>query len=79
MAKKVYKCRGKKLSCGESPNFSGQHLMYNKKLIREIVYQANIDIKDTVLELGAGIRCFDNRVKSKSWKGIGSRKRFYIC
>ncbi|MDI3411357.1 hypothetical protein QKW52_18470 [Bacillus sonorensis] len=53
--------------------------MYNKKLIREIVYQANIDIKDTVLELGAGIRCFDNRVKSKSWKGIGSRKRFYIC
>ncbi|MBG9916081.1 23S ribosomal RNA methyltransferase Erm [Bacillus sonorensis] len=68
MAKKVYKCRGKKLSCGESPNFSGQHLMYNKKLIREIVYQANIDIKDTVLELGAGKGALTTALSQKAGK-----------
>lgn len=48
MAKKVYKHRDK------SPNFLGQHLMHNKKLLHEIVDRANISKKDTVVELGAG-------------------------
>ncbi|CAH0120217.1 rRNA adenine N-6-methyltransferase [Paenibacillus sp. CECT 9249] len=54
MTKKIHKYSGKKLSRGEPPNFSGQHLMHNKKLIHEIVDRANISIEDTVLELGAG-------------------------
>ncbi|MDE1455669.1 rRNA adenine N-6-methyltransferase family protein, partial [Bacillus paralicheniformis] len=54
MKKKNHKYRGKKLNRGEYPNFSGQHLMHNKKLIEEIVDRANISIDDTVLELGAG-------------------------
>lgn len=66
MKKKNHKYRGKKLNRGESPNFSGQHLMHSKKLIEEIVDWANIGIDDTVLELGAGKRCFDNCAKSKS-------------
>ena len=44
----------KKSSRGEPPNFLGQHFMHNKKLIAEIVNQANITREDTVLELGAG-------------------------
>ncbi|MEK4301490.1 23S ribosomal RNA methyltransferase Erm [Oceanobacillus sp. FSL W8-0428] len=48
MAKKFHKYNTK------SPNFSGQHLIHNKKLLHEIVDRANISKKDTVLELGAG-------------------------
>ncbi|MFO1442092.1 23S ribosomal RNA methyltransferase Erm [Bacillus sp. Bva_UNVM-123] len=54
MTKKIHKYSNKKLSRGEPPNFSGQHLMHNKKLLHEIVAQANISMNDTVLELGAG-------------------------
>ncbi|RAL24184.1 23S ribosomal RNA methyltransferase Erm [Thermoflavimicrobium daqui] len=54
MTKQIHKYSGKKLSRGEPPNFSGQHLMHNKKLLNEIVDQANVSIEDTVLELGAG-------------------------
>ncbi|MGR3205474.1 23S ribosomal RNA methyltransferase Erm [Bacillus glycinifermentans] len=43
-----------KRSREQLPNFSGQHLMHNKKLIHEIADRANITKKDTVLELGAG-------------------------
>ena len=35
-------------------NFSGQHLMHNKKQIKEVINQVNIGNTDTVLELGAG-------------------------
>ncbi|MBW8351062.1 23S ribosomal RNA methyltransferase Erm [Bacillus sp. IITD106] len=54
MTKRKHKYSNKKLSRGEPPNFSGQHLMHNKKLLHEIVDQANVCKKDTVLELGAG-------------------------
>lgn len=54
MTKRIHKYSNTKLSRGEPPNFSGQHLMHNKKLLHEIIAQANISIKDTVLELGAG-------------------------
>ncbi|MBS4196734.1 23S ribosomal RNA methyltransferase Erm [Lederbergia citri] len=54
MAKRTHKYSNKKLSRGEPPNFSGQHLMHNKKLLHEIVDRANLSKKDTVLELGAG-------------------------
>ncbi|MFZ5969339.1 MAG: 23S ribosomal RNA methyltransferase Erm [Bacillota bacterium] len=36
------------------PNFSGQHLMHNKEIIKEIIKQAQIKSKDTVIDLGAG-------------------------
>lgn len=54
MTKKINKNNGKKLSRVEPPNFSGQHLMHNKRLLHEIVDRANVSQKDTVLELGAG-------------------------
>lgn len=38
----------------EPPNFLGQHFMHNKKVIQDIVTQANVSRDDTVLELGAG-------------------------
>lgn len=49
--KKPYQARLKR---GELPNDLGQHLIHNRKLIREIVAKAGISDGDTVLELGAG-------------------------
>ncbi|MEC0330185.1 23S ribosomal RNA methyltransferase Erm [Paenibacillus macerans] len=54
MTKRKHKYSGRKLSRGEPPNFSGQHLMHNKKLLYEIVDRAKVRGEDTVLELGAG-------------------------
>ncbi|QQK79456.1 23S ribosomal RNA methyltransferase Erm [Salicibibacter cibi] len=54
MTKKIHKYNDKKLSRGEPPNFSGQHFMHNKKLLHDIVQRANVNKRDTVLELGAG-------------------------
>ncbi|GIN12476.1 ribosomal RNA small subunit methyltransferase A [Shouchella clausii] len=54
MTKKMNKYNGKKLSRGEPPNFSGQHFMHNKRLLKEIVDKAEVSVRDTVLELGAG-------------------------
>lgn len=54
MTKKIHKHSQIKLSRGEPPNFSGQHLMHNKKLLRDMVNLAKISSEDTVLELGAG-------------------------
>lgn len=39
---------------GSETNFSGQHLLHNKMLLKEIVELAAINSNDTVLELGAG-------------------------
>lgn len=52
--KKDRKSRRGKITRGEPPNFLGQHLMINKKLLKEMVEMANISETDTVLELGAG-------------------------
>lgn len=35
-------------------NYSGQHLLHNKKIIEELLKQARISKNDTVLDLGAG-------------------------
>ncbi|PWA05144.1 23S ribosomal RNA methyltransferase Erm [Pueribacillus theae] len=54
MTRRIHKYSNQKLSRGEPPNFSGQHLMHNKKLLNEMVERANVSKQDTVLELGAG-------------------------
>lgn len=46
--------RMKKIKHGKPPNFSGQHLMHNKRLVHEIIDQAKINTDDLVLDLGAG-------------------------
>lgn len=54
MKKKPNKTNRKKISRGEPLNFSGQHLINNKKLLHEIVKTAKISNQHLVLELGAG-------------------------
>lgn len=54
MTKRRQKYQNRKFTTGNPPNFSGQHLMHNKKLINEIVNQAKISAHDLVLDLGAG-------------------------
>ncbi|MTW87376.1 23S ribosomal RNA methyltransferase Erm [Virgibacillus dakarensis] len=68
MTKKIHKYNGKKLSRGEPPNFSGQHLMHNKKLLHEIINRANISKTDTVLELGAGKGALTTILNQKAGK-----------
>lgn len=53
----------------EPPNFLGQHLMHNKKLINEIVEIANVTRHDLVLEFGAGKGALTS-VLSKKARGI---------
>lgn len=48
------KHRTKKMNRINSPNFSGQHLMHNKRLIHEMIDQAKVSTQDLVLDLGAG-------------------------
>jgi 23S rRNA (adenine-N6)-dimethyltransferase len=40
--------------CIEGPNFSGQHLLHNKKIVEDVIKRAKITKKDTVMEIGAG-------------------------
>ncbi|UFJ39315.1 23S ribosomal RNA methyltransferase Erm [Brevibacillus humidisoli] len=42
----------------EGPNFSGQHLLHNKRVIQEMIQLAGITSADTVLEIGAGKGAF---------------------
>lgn len=44
----------KKVNQRKLPNFLGQHLMHNKRLLKEMVDSAKIGKQDIVLELGAG-------------------------
>jgi len=50
--KRIYKKN--KIVRGEPPNYLGQHLMHNKKLLLKIVNEAAISPNDLILELGAG-------------------------
>ncbi|EKU92901.1 rRNA adenine N-6-methyltransferase [Alloiococcus otitis] len=52
--KRKNKYHSKKFRNGNSPNFSGQHMLHNKKMIKDIVNLAHISKSDLVLELGAG-------------------------
>lgn len=54
MTKRRKKYQNRIFTTGNPPNFSGQHLIHNKKLINEIVDQAKISTHDIVLDLGAG-------------------------
>lgn len=38
----------------ETPNFSGQHLLINKSLIKQLIDLANVQSSDLVLDIGAG-------------------------
>src|SRR5690625_7440124 len=50
----IKKRKKRTINKGKTKNFSGQHLMHNKRLICEIIDQAKIDKHDLVLDLGAG-------------------------
>jgi len=52
----------------KSPNFSGQHLMHNKRLLHEIVNQAKISSGDLVLDLGAGKGALTSYLSMKAKK-----------
>lgn len=54
MTKKSNKHKYRNFNNGEPPNFNGQHLIHNKKLLTDIVKTAKISNKHLVLELGAG-------------------------
>lgn len=68
MTKKIHKYSEKKLRHGEPPNFSGQHLMHNKKLLYEMIDRANVSSKDTVLELGAGKGALTTKLSQRAKK-----------
>lgn len=52
------------------PNFSGQHLMHNKRQIHEIVGHAKISLDDLVLDLGAGKGALTSVMSKKAKKVI---------
>lgn len=68
MTKRRKRYQNRKFTTGNPPNFSGQHLMHNKKLINEIVDRANVSPKDTVLELGAGKGAITTVVNQRAGK-----------
>ena len=61
-----HKYSNKKLSRGEPPNFSGQHLMHGQKLLHEIADRAN----GHSVRTGNRQRCVDDGAESKSRKGM---------
>ena len=50
------------------PNFSGQHLLHNKGLIKNIINIAHISESDLVLELGAGKGALTNVLSNRARK-----------
>src|SRR5690625_3774687 len=66
MRKTKHRYSNKKLSRGEPPNFSGQHLMHNKKSIQEIISKSAIDKNETIVELGAGKGALTEELAKKS-------------
>ncbi|MFA8439704.1 23S ribosomal RNA methyltransferase Erm [Pueribacillus sp. YX66] len=68
MTKRRKKCQNRKFSNGNPPNFSGQHLIHNKSLIKDIVNIAHISEGDLVLELGAGKGAITNVLSNRARK-----------
>lgn len=66
MKKKINKNNEKKRSFGEPSNFSGQHLLHNKRLLNEIVNKSKLTKRDLVLELGAGKGALTKILSEKS-------------
>lgn len=54
--------------CIEGPNFSGQHLLHNKKIVEDVINRAQITKKDTVMEIGAGKGAFTLSLAEKAGK-----------
>ncbi|WP_340084354.1 23S ribosomal RNA methyltransferase Erm [Siminovitchia sp. FSL H7-0308] len=68
MTKRWKKHQHRKFPTGKPPNFSGQHLMHNKRLLRDIVNIAHILESDLVLELGAGKGAITNILSNRARK-----------
>src|SRR5699024_9830142 len=68
MTKRMKKYQHSKSPTGNFPNFSGQHLLYNKGLLKDIVNIAHISESDLVLELGAGKGALTNVLSNRARK-----------
>jgi len=68
MTKRMKKYQHTKSPTRNFPNFSGQHLLHNKGLIKNIVKIAHISESDLVLELGAGKGAITNVLCSRARK-----------
>lgn len=68
MTKRVKKYQHTKSPNGNFPNFSGQYLLHNKGLIKNIVNIAHISESDLVLELGAGKGAITNVLSNRARK-----------
>lgn len=68
MTKRKKKYQHTKSHTGNFPNFSGQHLLYNKGLLKDIVNIAHISESDLVLELGAGKGALTNVLSNRARK-----------
>src|SRR5690625_2970037 len=68
MTKRRIKYQNKKITTENPPNFSGQHLIHNKGLLKDIVNIAHISESDLVLELGAGNGAITNVLSNRARK-----------
>src|SRR5690625_4526395 len=68
MTKRMKKYQHTKSPTRNFPNFSGQHLLHNKGLIKNIVKISHISESDLVLELGAGKGAITNVLSSRARK-----------
>lgn len=68
MTRKNKRNFNEKATRGEPPNYLGQHLMHNKKLINEIVNQAKISNHELVIDIGAGKGALTSILSEKAQK-----------
>src|SRR5690625_3491142 len=66
MTKRMKKYQHTKSHTGNFSNFSGQHLLHNKGLLKDIVNIAHISESDLVLELGAGKGALTNVLSNRA-------------
>ncbi|MFM1651779.1 23S ribosomal RNA methyltransferase Erm [Brevibacillus sp. B_LB10_24] len=58
--------KGRKLA--EEENFSGQHLLRNKRIVQAIIGKASVHSTDTIVDLGAGKGALTFRLAEKAGK-----------
>ncbi|HAM81219.1 23S ribosomal RNA methyltransferase Erm [Ornithinibacillus bavariensis] len=68
MTKRRTKDTNKRYTSGNPPNFSGQHLLHSKSIVKDIVDIARISKNDLVLELGAGKGAITEALSNKARK-----------